>query len=86
MENKKIKITICMGSSCFSRGNNKTLEIIQNYIQENNLGTDVELSGCLCQNQCQKGPILQVNDKIYEEVDPGSALDILRHTLKETKR
>ena len=28
---KKKEITICLGSSCFSRGNNKNLEIIQEY-------------------------------------------------------
>ena len=31
------EIKICMGSSCFARGNNENLEIIETFIKENNL-------------------------------------------------
>ena len=30
-------ITVCMGSSCFSRGNSSNAELIQLFIKENNL-------------------------------------------------
>ena len=30
-------IKICMGSSCFARGNDQNLEFIEKYIKENNL-------------------------------------------------
>ena len=36
MEDKK-EIVICLGSSCFARGNNKNLEFIQEYLKVNNL-------------------------------------------------
>jgi NADH:ubiquinone oxidoreductase subunit E len=30
---EKINITICLGSSCFARGNNKNLEFVQEYLK-----------------------------------------------------
>ena len=31
----KLNITVCMGSSCFARGNAQNLELIENYIKDN---------------------------------------------------
>ena len=31
----KLNITVCMGSSCFARGNAQNLEFIENFIKEN---------------------------------------------------
>ena len=65
----KPKIVVCLGSSCFARGN------------EENIDVDVELSGTLCQGRCAEGPNVIVDGKIYSKVDPGVMLDILRRTL-----
>ena len=37
-------IYICLGSSCFSRGNNVHLEIIRQYIAENHLEAEIKFS------------------------------------------
>ncbi len=69
-ENKmKNNIKICMGSSCFARGNNKNLEFIEKYIQDNNLNATVELEGFCCEGKCQSGPNLKVDDKLYTQVN-----------------
>jgi len=74
---EKIEITICLGSSCFSRGNGKTLQAINKYLEENKLNDMVFFHGELCTGKCAKGPILKIGDQIYEEVDPDSVVDIL---------
>ena len=38
-------IKVCMGSSCFARGNLKNLDYIENFIKENNLDADIDLFG-----------------------------------------
>ena len=58
-------IKVCLGSSCFVRGNNNTLEFIENYIKQNNKDASLELLGCRCTNACQEGPNIFVNDKKY---------------------
>lgn len=76
--NKK-NITVCLGSSCFSRGNKANLEAIRRYIETNGLNAKVSFSGCLCRDNCGKGPVISVDDHMYEEVN----LSRLEKILKE---
>jgi NADH:ubiquinone oxidoreductase subunit E len=73
-----MNITICMGSSCFSRGNNRNIEVIQGYIQTGKLPSDVHLSGHLCQGHCRSGPNLTLNDKMFHEVNPIALIGLLQ--------
>lgn len=82
MNPARLEIEICMGSSCFSRGNNKSLSIIQAFIQRNQLDAKIELRGCLCQNKCNSGPLLKINGTLYQEVDPVTVADILIEALQ----
>ena len=76
------QIKICLGSSCFSRGNNIHLEIIRKYITENNLEADINFSGHLCEGQCNCGPILRIDDKIYKEVNLSGLYRILQEEFE----
>lgn len=71
------KITVCMGSSCFARGNDKNLEFIENYIKDNNLNADIELCGARCEGKCATGPNIIVNGVEYHEVDEEKIKEIL---------
>jgi NADH:ubiquinone oxidoreductase subunit E len=73
-----IEIKICMGSSCFARGNADNLEFIENYIKENNLDAQVELYGARCENICDKGPNIMVNDKVYNNITREKIVELLR--------
>lgn len=70
-------IRICLGSSCFSRGNNTHLEVIRKYIAENDLEAEISFSGHLCEDMCSEGPILCIDNKIYKEVNLSSLYRIL---------
>lgn len=78
-EGNKIKIVICMGSSCFSRGNNRILEVAQEFVKENRAGIQLELTGALCEEKCSKGPNIRINDRLYSNLDPGSFAELLCH-------
>jgi len=80
---EKIEIIICLGSSCFARGNRKTVEAIQSYINKHNLGDKVTLGGGHCFGHCNKGPIIKINKKIFENVDAMNVFDILSKELEE---
>lgn len=83
----KPKIVICIGSSCFSRGNTKNVETAEKYLEENGYRdeVDVDLSGSLCQGRCADGPIVVIDDHVYTKVDTGLMLDLLRQTLPPKK-
>lgn len=77
----KVVIQICMGSSCFSRGNNKTLKVIQHYLKEHGLEGDVVLKGNHCFSDCSKGPVVKINDLLHENVSTDNILEILENTF-----
>jgi NADH:ubiquinone oxidoreductase subunit E len=74
----KTEIVICLGSSCFSRGNGKTLTAIKKFLETHKLDTKVFFHGELCTDQCEKGPILKIGDKTYSNVNQESAIGILK--------
>lgn len=75
------KITICMGSSCFSRGNGRNIEVVQEFLKKHPLPASVEISGHLCEGQCKSGPNVSINGKMYHEVDPIVIIALLNHFL-----
>ncbi len=79
----KPKIVVCLGSSCFARGNEENIRVVEAYLGENSYQdeVDVELSGALCRGRCADGPVVIVDDQIYTRVDAGLMLEILRKTL-----
>ncbi len=75
-------IKICMGSSCFARGNSKNLQTIQSFIDKNGLDAEIELSGLRCCDNCSKGPNITIDDVEYNNIDSGTLLDILEKHFK----
>lgn len=75
--NEKTEITICLGSSCFARGNNQTLKVIKSYLKDHQLEDKVFFHGSHCFGRCLEGPILQINDMVYTQVDSNTVIDIL---------
>ncbi len=80
MEKQK-EIIICMGSSCFARGNKNYVEIIKRYLQEHNLLAKVTFKGQLCSDNCSKGPVIQIDDVEYFELDEQKLKRILHENF-----
>lgn len=78
-------IVICMGSSCFARGNQDNLTFIKQYIAEKKLEKDVHLRGTLCEDICNQGPIVIINGTKFTQITPISLHDILDHALNQEK-
>ncbi|MDD2387234.1 MAG: (2Fe-2S) ferredoxin domain-containing protein [Bacteroidales bacterium] len=82
MDNK-IQITICLGSSCFSRKNRDVVSALQEYISNNKLDNDVHLKGGHCFGKCSLGPIMFVEEDIYHEITPQKAIAIVETYLNK---
>ena len=79
--NKKHSITICLGSSCYTRGNDVNLEIIKNFLQVKGLKDQIDFRGHLCENSCSRGPMIKIDGTIYYEVTSSQIEKILLETL-----
>ena len=51
-------VEVCLGSSCFSRGNKDLAAQLQTYVDSNGWTDIVTIRGTLCRNRCASGPHL----------------------------
>ena len=78
---EKILVELCMGSSCFARGNAKTLTMLENYIAEKNLGDRVDLIGHLCLGACSIGPNVKIGEVTHSGISSECVIDLLSEAL-----
>jgi NADH:ubiquinone oxidoreductase subunit E len=80
------EIQICLGSSCFSRGNTENLRVIQDYLAARGLTAQVSTIGHLCEDQCSRGPNLIVNGVLHHAVDAAAVRVLLDRLFGEGGR
>ena len=62
-------VQVCVGSSCHLKGSPEIVELLQNAIEENNLGDEITLVGSFCIGKCNRiGVTVQVDEEIYTGV------------------
>ncbi len=76
------EIVMCMGSACFTRGNNRSVEIVREYLEVNGLEAKVVFKGCLCTNRCKAAPVIIIDQHSFEKVAPQSVAEILKHVFE----
>ncbi|MBN2481215.1 MAG: (2Fe-2S) ferredoxin domain-containing protein [Bacteroidales bacterium] len=81
--NHRRELIICLGSSCFSRGNSSLLKIIQRYINLHGLSEKVHFKGDHCFGSCSEGPSLKIGGKLYHQVSDENIHSILGEALHD---
>ncbi|HPC99124.1 MAG TPA: NAD(P)H-dependent oxidoreductase subunit E [Bacteroidales bacterium] len=81
MPAEKTVIEICLGSSCFSRGNKDIVKIVQDIVAKQNPGVRITLRGTRCTGHCSNGPNIVINGKIIEGVSISDIEEILSREL-----
>ena len=64
----RIEMQICLGSSCFSRGNKDVVMFIREYLRKNHLDDKVVFKGARCMGLCSNGPNMIINGVTIEGV------------------
>jgi biotin synthase len=77
-----LRIGFCMGSSCFSRGNNRSVAMIKDFIRREHLEGRVILEGHHCEGQCKDGPNAVIGAEHRQHADPAAVLELLRKRFK----
>lgn len=80
---KNITVELCMGSSCFARGNSEILQAVETYLSEKGLQDRVELVGHLCLGKCNQGPNLRIDGTDYSGITPEEAISHITRALEE---
>ncbi len=65
---KKVRIELCVGTSCHMLGS-ADLSLVVDLLQQE-YEEQVEVGYCTCLGACAKGPNVKVNGKVLSEVTP----------------
>lgn len=74
---EQVEIVVCLGSSCFARGNSANLALINAYVQNHGLSATVRMTGQLCQDKCMQGPNVSIAGKVYHAVTTAQLRELL---------
>lgn len=79
------QILICLGSSCHSRGNAENLKFIQNFLKERKIDSNIDFRGHLCNEMCKRGPVIEIDEHVYEGVTQSNLPIILSNHFDKAK-
>ncbi len=77
----KIVVELCLGSSCFARGNAETLAYLETYIASHHQEERIELSGHLCLGNCSQGPNIRIAGELYTALQPEMVVSLVEKAL-----
>ena len=80
------EIHICLGSSCFARGNSENLRVLREYLETHGLTARVITVGHLCQDHCSNGPNLTLDGIMYHAMDAAALRALLDRRFGEGER
>lgn len=78
---QKTEIVICLGSSCFARGNKHLVQLVKSYLSERQLTHKVNFKGKHCFGNCESGPAIEINQHRYNNITSETIIDILDKAL-----
>ena len=59
-------VQVCVGSSCYLKGSQDIVELLESAVSEHGLIEEVVLSGSFCIGKCNRvGVTVQVNDEVH---------------------
>jgi len=76
-DDNTVDVVVCLGSSCFARGNSQNLAAIEAYLLGHGAKNSVRVTGCLCQDECKRGPNLVVRGEHLHEMSLARLREIL---------
>ncbi len=60
-----MKVTVCIGSSCYIKGSRPVVEQLQDLIAKEGLSGKIELAGTFCMGKCQQGVCVTVDGEFF---------------------
>jgi NADH-quinone oxidoreductase subunit G len=81
----EVRVSVCVGTSCFIRGSQTVLKKIADYVQDQALGHLVRVEATFCTENCDRGPMVTVGDKMIHKATPETAIAELKSQLASAK-
>ncbi len=80
-EGIKLKVMVCIGSSCHIKGSRPVVEKLQELIAKENLSGKIELGGTFCMGKCRQGMCVTVDGEFFS-VSPETVTSFFETEMK----
>ena len=75
-------VQVCVGSSCYLKGSQDIVELLESAVQEHHIEDEVVLSGSFCIGQCNRvGVTVQVNDDVHVGITKENFRDFFKKNI-----
>ena len=78
---KKIKVNVCVGTSCYLKGSQDILHTLIRQVEEKNLQNQVEVQATFCLEKCGHGPNVSVDDDVISHATTGKIMSAIESKL-----
>ncbi|GIX02756.1 MAG: hypothetical protein KatS3mg112_1693 [Thermogutta sp.] len=79
------EVRICTGAGCIASGSLRTKEALEQNLAEMGIGEQWRIVGTGCMGPCFGGPVLMVEDIVYEHVRPEDTAQLVREHFLQGK-
>jgi NADH-quinone oxidoreductase subunit G len=84
-DTEKLKVSVCVGTSCMLRGSQQLLREMIDHIEERGLQNAVDIRATFCFEQCDKGPSMSIGDTVIKKCTFDKACKVLDEELTKVK-
>lgn len=82
-DNEKIKVSVCVGTSCYIKNSTSVLNKLMQYVKIEGLEELVEVEPTFCLDNCGKGPNASIDGEVISEVTYKKLQALIRSKLNE---
>ncbi len=83
-EQERIRVSVCVGTSCFLNGSQDILKGLMEYVEAQGLEEVVHLSATFCMERCGEGPSVCVGDEILKRCTLPKAIEALKIQMEKS--
>jgi NADH:ubiquinone oxidoreductase subunit E len=80
-EPESLRVTICVGSSCYVRGSDQLAAALVSLLGEHGLEDRIEITGAFCMDACTMGVSVKVGDGPCRTVTPENAAALFHNEI-----
>jgi NADH-quinone oxidoreductase subunit G len=78
----RIPVSVCVGTSCHLRGAQKLLKELLHHVEDQELGTEVEIRATFCMEACDRGPTVRVAGHVLHRANLDSVKALMDQARK----
>ena len=78
---RKLRVSVCVGTSCFVRGAQTLLKKLVTYVEGQELNDAIEIEATFCFEHCQRGPTVRVGQRVIEHCTFDMACEAIQEGL-----